>query len=44
MVEVIVAGGGPTGMMLAGELSLAGVEAQARWCGPAAPTSPGPLG
>ncbi len=26
MVEVIVAGGGPTGMMLAGELKLAGVE------------------
>jgi len=26
MVEVIVAGGGPTGMMLAGELALAGVE------------------
>jgi 2-polyprenyl-6-methoxyphenol hydroxylase-like FAD-dependent oxidoreductase len=27
MVDVIVAGGGPTGMMLAGELALAGVEA-----------------
>lgn len=27
MVDVIVAGGGPTGMMLAGELTLAGVEA-----------------
>ena len=27
MVDVIVAGGGPTGMMLAGELTLAGVDA-----------------
>ena len=27
MVDVIVAGGGPTGMMLAGELALAGVDA-----------------
>ena len=28
MVDVIVAGAGPTGMMLAGELALAGVDVQ----------------
>ncbi|MCU1435740.1 MAG: hypothetical protein JWR71_2465, partial [Pseudarthrobacter sp.] len=26
MVDVIIAGGGPTGMMLAGELALAGID------------------
>jgi 2-polyprenyl-6-methoxyphenol hydroxylase-like FAD-dependent oxidoreductase len=35
--SVVIAGGGPTGLMLAGELALAGVDVDAltTWFGPA---------